>query len=217
MAWAPDYVTTAELRAYATRSGVTVDDAYLAMAVTTASRVVDDWCGRQFGKVDAAEARVYTPEWDPERRQWYVDIDDLHSSTGLAVAVDNDNDGAFEQAVTDYRLWPANAPQKGRPWTRIIFSVDSTVTPAPWWAGIYAPWGGRPDSVEVDGLFGWAAVPVAVKEATLIEANRIHQRRVSPFGIAGSPETGSELRLLRSVDVDAQKALAPYRRRWSAA
>ena len=205
MAWAPDYVTTAELRSYLTRSSVTVDDTYLGMAVTAASRVVDDWCGRQFGKVDAPEARTFAAEYDASRRRWYVPIDDLHSTTGLTVNADDDDDQTYDQAITDYQLWPVNAPQKGRPWERIVVNRASTVTPYAW-----------DHEVAVSGLFGWAAVPVAVQEATLIEAARIYMRRVSPFGIAGSPETGSELRLLRAVDVDAQKILAPYRKRWGA-
>jgi hypothetical protein len=216
VAWAPDYVTTAELRSFATRSGVTVDDTYLALAVTSASRAVDDYCGRQFGKVDSAEARAYTPEWDAKTLRWFVDIDDLHSVTGLTVNIDHDDDGVYDQAVTDYVLWPRNAPQNGRPWTRLLIARDSSIQPGAWWSGVYRPAIGKEDSVQVSGLFGWASTPSAVKEATLLEGARINQRRAAPFGIAGSPETGSELRLLREVDVDAQKILKPYRRRWGA-
>jgi len=206
MAWAPDYVTTDELRSFITRSAVTVDDTELAFAVSSASRVIDEFCGRQFGQLAAAAPRVYTAEWDGRRSRWLVDIDDLVTTTDLAVAVDDNDDEVFDKTVTAYRLWPFNAVENGLPWTRLIIDPDSTNKPV-----------AAEGAVQVTAMWGWAAVPTAVKQATLIEANRIFQRRVSPYGIAGSPETGSELRLLRAVDVDAQKILQPYRRWWGAA
>ena len=205
MAWAPDYCSTAELRSYITRSSVTVDDTELALAVTAASRVVDEYCGRQFGST-SAEARVYTAEYDCRRRRWIVDTDDFHTITGLSVMVDDDDDGTFDKEIDVYRLWPFNAGDVARPWTRIIVDPDSSNFPSC-----------AEGAVEVTATYGWTAVPTPVKTATLIEANRIFQRRVSPFGIAGSPETGSELRLLRAVDVDVQKILQPFRRQWGAA
>lgn len=206
MAWQPDYVTTAELRTFATRSSSTADDTQLALAITAASRVVDEYCNRQFGQVTPVAARQYTAEWHKRWRRWIVDTDDISSVTGLLVNVDDDDDDVHDQAVDVYRLWPFNAPGNGQPWTRIIVDPDSAVSPT-------CAQGG----VEVTALWGWTSVPTPVKTATLIEAHRIVQRRNSPYGIAGSPETGSELRLLRAVDVDVQKILAPYRRQWGAA
>jgi hypothetical protein len=205
MAWAPDYCTTAELRAYATRSVATVDDTELAFAITAASRVVDEYCGRQFGQVTPVAARLYSAQWDRRSGRWMIDTDDISATTNLAIAVDDDDDQVYDQTITDYRLDPLNAAALGEPWTRIIVDRDSAISPSC-----------REGAVQVTALWGWAAVPTAVKNATLIEANRIFMRRVSPYGIAGSPETGSELRLLRAVDVDAQKILNPYRRVWGA-
>jgi len=205
MAWAPDYVTVEELRAYATRSASTVDDVDLAVVIAEASRTVDRYTGRQFGKVSAAEARHWTAEYDRRRGRWIIDTDDISSVTNLAVAV-GDEEGTWDQPITEYSLWPYNAAQNGRPWERIIVEAGSTVKPT-----------AREAACEVTALYGWAAVPTAVKGATLIEANRFFMRRISAFGVAGSPESGSELRLLRGVDVDAQKALDPYRKLWGAA
>lgn len=206
MAWAPDYVTTAELRAFVTRSASTVDDTELALAITAASRVVDEFCGRQFGKTGSTEARVYTAEYDRKRRRWIIPMDDVQTSVGLSIMVDDDDDEVFDKEIDVYRLWPFNAADETRPWERIIVNPDSANVPTC-----------AEGAVEVTATFGWTAVPSAVKTATLIEANRIFQRRVSPYGIAGSPETGSELRLLRQVDVDVQKILQQYRRLWGAA
>lgn len=203
MALYPDYATAAELRSFVTRSSSTVDDTELGYAVTAASRVVDEWCGRQFGQVTVAEAHIYSASWDRTRCGWVIEVDDIYSATGLEIMVDDDDDQVYDQEITSYRLWPFTPA--GAPWTRILVKSGSAVTPSR-----------REGAVEVTALYGWTAVPTAVKQATLIEANRIFQRRVSPFGIAGSPETGSELRLLRGVDVDAQKILMPYRRLWGA-
>lgn len=199
MAWAPDYATTAELRAYATRSTSTVDDVELALAVTAASRAVDRHCNRQFGIVDTAEERLYTPTWDRRRRRWLIPIDDLMTQTGLAVELDG-------TALTEFTLEPRNAAAEGKPWTRIVVDDDSAVTPT-----------GEEFEAAITALWGWAAVPDPVKQATLLQGSRFFARRESPFGIAGSPEQGSELRLLAKLDPDVATTLGPFVRWWAAA
>jgi hypothetical protein len=64
--------------------------------------------------------------------------------------------------------------------------------------------------VKVTALWGWTAVPVAVKQATLLQASRFFSRRHSPYGVAGSPELGSEIRLLARVDPDVGVSLRDY-------
>lgn len=199
MAWAPDYVTVAELRSYATRSTSTVDDVELALAVTAASRAADRHCNRQFGQVDAAEERLYTPTWDRRRRRWLIPIDDLMTQTGLAVEVDG-------TALTAFELEPRNAAAEGRPWTRLVVDDDSAVTPT----------GGEFEAA-ITAQWGWTAVPEPVKQATLLQGNRFAWRRSSPQGVAGSPEQGSELRLLARLDPDVAITLGPFVRWWTAA
>jgi hypothetical protein len=70
--------------------------------------------------------------------------------------------------------------------------------------------------VEVRATFGWTAIPDLVISATLLQAGRFASRRDSPYGIAGSPDTGSELRLLDKVDPDVAVMLAPLTRWWGA-
>jgi len=53
-------------------------------------------------------------------------------------------------------------------------------------------------------------VPTTVKQATLLQASRVFARREAPFGVAGSPDMGSELRLLEKVDPDVAVMLVPY-------
>lgn len=57
---------------------------------------------------------------------------------------------------------------------------------------------------------GEAAVPEAVVNACLLQASRYWSRRSAPFGVAGSPELGNELRLLNKLDPDVEVLLGPY-------
>jgi len=196
VAWAPSYVTTVEMRAYL-RILDTVDDAQIAVAVTTASRAVDKAAGRQFGAVDAAVTWTYTAQWIRPRGVWLVPVDDVATTTGMVVVVDG-------VTVTDYTLWPRQAVAKGKVWTCIVLGPTVTCT-------------GAESGVEVTALWGWPTVPVAVKQATQLQASRFLARRDSPYGVAGSPADGSELRLLATVDPDVRVALGDYTRKWAVA
>jgi hypothetical protein len=183
--WAPDYTTPTLLKDYL---GIqtTGDDSFVPTWITTASRNVDDFCGRQFGQVATLETRTYKGVWDRHIGAYVYEIDDLMDVTDFAAA-----------DVTDYDLEPLNAPQKGKPYERLI-----TTTCGP---------------LVLDGLWGWPSVPGAVVEGLFLQAARLHARRKSPFGIAGSPSEGTELRLLAQLDPDFRTSLKPLRRNWWAA
>lgn len=197
MAWAPDYVSASELAAFM-RIDDSDDDVQLALAVSAASRAVDNHCNRQFGQVGVAEQRLYTAEWDRRRCRWVVPIDDLMDDTALTVTTE-----AGE--IDSYVLEPVNAKQKGRPAERLVVKPGSSVSPT-----------GEEHGVTASAPWGWTTVPDPVKEATLLQGSRVHSRRTSPFGIAGSPETGSEVRLLARVDPDVAVSLSPFVRWWGA-
>lgn len=189
--WAPDYAQVAELKEYVgIPTDDEVDDGELAGKIAAASRAVDKSARRQFGKVDALELRTYTAQ--ARAGGMYVVIDDLMDVTDMTVSVAG-------VAVTPARLWPSNAPQMGRPYERL------------WLPG--ATINCDPDAVEISALWGWAAVPDTIKEATLLQASRLTSRRNSPFGVAGSPDLGSELRLLAKVDPDVAVMVRSYTRR----
>jgi hypothetical protein len=203
MAWAPDYLTLAELKSWL-RVADTVDDTELAAAITAASRAIDTATHRQFGQLAAPAEWVYTPQWDRKRCRWVVHIDDLATTTGVVVEIDG-------TATTDYTLEPRNAVSKGMVWTRLVLGEDVTV-PAGETAGE-----AQRDSAGITAPWGWAAVPTAVKLATRLQASRFAARRDSPYGVAGSPQNGSELRLLARVDPDVAVSLHRYIREvWAA-
>lgn len=191
MAWAPDYITVDELKDYV-RVDDDVDDVQLAVAVSAASRAIDDHCNRQFGRVDVAQERTYTARPDYGRGVWVVDIDDLDDDTGLTVASAGD-------AITAYTLEPVNAVANGLAWTRLVVSADSGVQPT-----------GLANGMTATVRWGWTATPPAAVLASYLQASRFVARRDSPYGVAGSPQTGSELRLLARLDPDVAVSLRRY-------
>jgi hypothetical protein len=131
-----------------------------------------------------------------------VDVDDFQTTTGLVVNLDLDDDGTYSDAVTGFRKLPLNAQQKGRPWEHLVLPDGVDVC-------------GEEGEVGVTVAWGWTTVPVAVEQATALQASRFLARRNAPFGVAGSPETGSEIRLLAKVDPDVAVSLKDYvRRAW---
>jgi hypothetical protein len=178
MTWAPDYVSTDEAKAYL-RVNDDVDDDELALIVSAASRAIDRRCGRQFGQVDDPEERFYTPEYDRKSGKWYASIDDLATTADVVVS-------ASGVAITDYTLEPRNAVAKGLVWTLIVFDSypgDEISMVAPW---------------------GWPAIPSSIAAGSRIQVNRFLSRRDSPYGVAGSPDDGSQLRLLAKLDPDVE-------------
>jgi hypothetical protein len=192
MAWRPDYITLPEFKDYKTIDD-TIDDAELAVAIAAASRAIDKATNRQFGNVAAPEARVYTAWYNHERCRWMVPIDDLQTTAGLVVTIGG-------VTVTDYKLEPRNAVVDGLAWTSLVLGPAAEATPS------------ADDEFEVDALgpWGWAAFPDAVVEACYIQSHRFANRRDSPYGVAGSPQQGSELRLLARLDPDVKVMLGLY-------
>ena len=160
MAWAPDYITRTEAKTFMDDT-TTVHDTDVDVAITAASRAIDDHCNRQFGKVTEAVERLYTPWFDRQRCRWIIEIDDLMAVTGCALTIDG-------VATTDFRKEPVNAAADGMPWTQLtIDPATASVVPtgAEFEAGAVAIW-------------GWTAVPVAVTEAARLQLSPRRRLRV---------------------------------------
>lgn len=207
MALYPDYVTASELKAQL-RVTDSADDAAVAIAVTAASRAIDHACNRQFGLNGSAAARVYHWQGHCIDGRLAVPIFDLMTTTALVVKVDQGDDGTYETTLTlntDFFLWPDNAAGDVKPWTYLLFGSQAQVYPH-----------GVARELEVTANWGWSTVPTIVKQACLIQAARFFVRRDSAYGVAGSPEIGSEVRLLDRLDPDVAMMLAAVRRPWGA-
>lgn len=191
MAWKPDYITATDVAAFL-RVDDTVDNAEFSIWATASSRAIDRRCNRQFGLLTAAAARTYRrpPYLDRNTGLWLLDIDDVQDATGLLV-------GGVAYASSGATLLPDNAPGDGVPWTRLGFTAQPTCSTP-----------GSPVTTVVTAKFGWTTVPTQVVAAAKLQCNRWNARRDSPFGIAGSPDAGSEMRLLARLDPDVATTLA---------
>lgn len=202
------YATLAELKAFVSiPTADTLDDTALQVALDAASGQVEQYCDRLF----TADGTVTTRWYQAGPDVTYLEVDPISTTTGLIVATDDNADGVAETTWTlntDYRLEPINAALMTpvEPWTRLV--------------GLGTRWFPRllyrRPGVSVTAKFGWpaGAAPAQVKLATLIQSSRLFKRKDAPFGVAGSVEFGSEMRLLAKLDPDVESLIRPFRRNW---
>lgn len=187
------YCTPEELRARVNITGGTSDVQVLG-AVTAVSRWIEDHCDRVFWR--AAGTRTYVPS-----SLYQVTVDDLVEVT--TIKTDPAGTGTFSVtwSASDYQLLPVNPSTRSeaRPYTAIR-AVGALTFPACSTA--------RTDLVQVVGVFGWPAVPAAVREAAAIWATDLLKLSTMAFGIAGYGEYGP-VRARPNPIVEA--LLGPYR------
>lgn len=183
------------------KSALNLDDsaenASIELAIATASRQIDDYCGRYFykdGTEIAPATRYYTPD-----NHWTLPTDDFVSISEIASDDNFDRNYSTVWSASDSMVEPVNNPSRGWPLTRIL-AVGSYIFPAT-----------LPQSVRVKGVFGWSAIPYEVKTAAKIQASRLFLRNQSPFGIAGSTDIGT-VRLAARLDADVEALLRPMRK-----
>ncbi|KKE98396.1 hypothetical protein WN67_29505 [Mycolicibacterium obuense] len=176
------------------------DSAEMELAIEAASRSVDRACDRQFGTLDAPEARSYTAVRD-YRGQWIIAVDDFATVDGLLVET-VDAQG-ITTPITGVLPLPINAVANGRVWTQIAVPSGSPVVPSA--AG----------GVRVTALWGWPEIPKTITLATLLQASRLYARRHAPFCVAGNEDVG-QLRLLDKLDPDLAVSVRPFARVWGA-
>lgn len=191
MPWKPDYLALADAKGFE-RIGDTLDDAEIAVYISASSRAIDDYCNRQFGQLDAADEWTYQPYYDVERARWVCRVDDITDATGLTVKV-----GRTTLTAGTYALEPTRAAGQGRAYTRVVIGPDAAAQPI----------GDRTEEIAISCRWGWTTAPVSVKMACRLQVSRFAARRESPYGIAGSPDAGGELRLLARVDPDVAVSL----------
>ena len=203
MAISNGYATLAQIKsALRIASGDATDDALLEMAVESASRLIDAYCGRNF--INAGTVTRYYNTENP----YVVQIDDARSiaqvetSTGL--------DGVYDTTWTigtaggqgDAQPEPINDYLGGVVWpfTRIRAIGDYSFPTGP------------ENSIKVRAVFGWPNIPVTVTQATILQSSRIFSRLQSPLGVAGfGPDMGI-VRVSRGLDPDVVQLVEGYRR-----
>ena len=170
------YIDTEDLKATLQIQNTEFADDDLDRAAAEASDLVDEICGRTFGKDTEDTTRYFTPE-DPT----LLRIDDLVSVT--SVAIDRDNDGTYEETLTvgtDFRLGPPNAQVKGEPYTWLEAINGQTLRTRGY--------------VKIVGTFGWPTVPTTVvSETGIMAAMLVSMYREHPFGIMAFAEGGMRI------------------------
>jgi|TARA_R110000803_G_scaffold151645_1_gene216713 hypothetical protein len=171
-----------------------VDDGLLDLCIESASRLIDGHCERIFYST-SEEVRYFFA-----RSSFECSIDDLVSLTTLETAP---NGTAFDQTwvAAEYQLEPLNGYASGiyMP-SNLIRAIDDLLFPTI----------GEEALVKVTGVFGWSSLPIAIKQATIMQATRLYKRYDSPLGVLGFGDLGV-VRISR-VDPDIGALLMPYRR-----
>jgi len=202
VAIANGYATLAQIKsALRIPSADATDDALLEMAVESASRLIDAYCGRNF-ILAGTTTRYYNTE-----SPYVVNIDDARSIG--TVATSTSQDGVYDTVWTigtaggegDAQPEPINDYLGGIVWpyTRIR-AIGDYVFPT-----------GPENSVKVTAAFGWPNIPVTVTQATILQSSRIFTRLQSPLGVAGFGDMGI-MRVSRGLDPDVAQLIEGYRR-----
>lgn len=171
-------------------------DADLTDTLDVASRDIEQDTGRVFALDTSTSQRIY----NPRNRVFYTSegykllVDDIGDITGLVVEVGTPLGGW--SAITDYETSPDAAFVRGWP-------IDALLRPFAMWT--YWPL----HRIRVTAKWGWPAVPVQIKQATLIRAQRLYKRRDSPEGVAGFNDLGV-VRVGR-YDPDYDRLVAPFK------
>lgn len=194
------YVSLVELASYSGTDYAT-DEPVRERAVDTASRWIDEYCGRHFYQATAT-ARTFEP-----CSPYAVDFGcDLVSVTSFKTDVNGD--GTFETTLSasDYELVTStgsyNPAAVGEAWPYRKARILGTASfPIP-------TWNGRRNLIQVTGTWGWSAVPSAIEQATLLLAGRLLARKDAPFGVVAAGDLAFRT---GRMDDDLVNILRPYR------
>jgi hypothetical protein len=193
MAITNGYATLSEVK-NSLRITDSIDDTMLETAIESASRMIDGYTARTFSNAGTA-VRNFAATDDLN-----LIIDDAISVSEVA-STDEIGGSYTIWKVTDYQLEPVNSRSDGlyMPYTGIRAIND------------YAwPVVDQQALVRITGVWGFPAVPIAIKQATIIQASRLFKRLDSPLGVAGFGDMGA-IRVGRYLDPDVEQLAMPFR------
>ena len=171
-----------------------IDDALLETAIESASRMIDGFTARTFSNAGTAVRNFAATD------EINLIIDDAITVT--EVASTDEVGGTYTiWDVTDYQLEPINSRSDGlyMPYTGIR-AVNDYLWPVV----------DQQALVRITATWGFPAVPIAVKQATIIQSSRLYKRLDSPLGVAGFGDMGA-IRVSRFLDADVEQLLMPFR------
>lgn len=193
MAITNGYATLSDVKA-ALRITDNLDDSLLETAIEASSRMIDGFTARTFFN-SGEDVRDYAAT-----DRLNVIIDDAISVSKVE-STDKVGGTYVEFKATDFQLEPVNSRSDGIafPFTGIRAVNDFTFQVVDQQA-----------LVRVTGVFGFSAVPIQIKQATIIQASRLFKRLDSPLGVAGFGDLGA-IRISRQLDPDVEQLAMPFR------
>jgi len=171
-----------------------MDDSLLETAIESASRMIDGFTARTFYNAGTATRDFAATD------SINLIIDDAISVSEVK-ATDEKGSTYTIYGVNDYQLEPVNSRSDGLyfPYTGI-----RAVNTYSW------PVVDQQALVRVTGVWGWAQIPTAIKQATIIQSSRLFKRLDSPLGVLGMGDMG-QIRVSRYLDPDVEQLAMPYR------
>jgi len=182
------YLTLDEAQTYIGEpSGVS--NPQLEDTIEAVSRMIDGYCERNFWQTAAGTTRNFTAI-----NAFTISFGPFNDLVSASAVTENG------VAITSYRLEPRNV---AGPETRPFTSIRRT---SGMWKESFPE---DLSEVSITGVWGWPAVPAAVKQACRLQVARVFKRADSPLGVAGFGEFG--VVRVTQLDPDVKALLAPYR------
>jgi hypothetical protein len=171
-----------------------LDDSLLETAIESASRMIDGYTARTFYNGGTAVRNFAATD------SLNLIIDDAISVTTVQ-STDEVGDTYTTWTANDFQLEPLNSRSDGlyMPYTGIRAVGDYT------WPVV-----DQQALCKITAVWGWAQVPTAIKQATIIQASRLFKRLDSPLGVAGFGDMGA-IRVGRYLDPDVEQLAMPFR------
>jgi hypothetical protein len=194
MAITNGYATLAEVKA-SLRLTDSTDDALLERAIESASRRIDEYCGRFFYKTSQTAVTMYPIN------EYLLSFPNDVANTSVTIKIDTNADGTYATTLvqgSDYILEPTNSPLQGYPYSlaRMVGGQTFPLEVLPSFP-----------TVQVTAQWGWDAVPSAVNQACIILSMRQFARLNSSLGVVGFADMAISV---RAVDPDVRDLLNGY-------
>lgn len=174
-----------------------VDDSLLELAVESASRAIDGYAQRSFYSSGTA-VRYYAAV-----DEYLCNIDDTFTSAPTVESAPDGKTFNTTWKTSDYQLEPLNGVVDGlvAPYTRIRAVGDYAM-----------PVSNGKALMKITAVWGYTSVPVAIKQACIIQASRFFKRLESPLGVAGFGDLGA-ISISRDIDPDVAQMVHPFQKR----
>lgn len=193
MAITQGYATLTDVK-NALRITDALDDSLLETAIESASRMIDGFTARTFYNAGTATRDFAATD------SVNLIIDDAISVSEVKATDEKGGDYTIF-SPNDYQLEPVNSRSDG---LYFPFTGIRAVNTYAW------PVVDQQALVRVTGVWGWAQIPTAIKQATIIQSSRLFKRLDSPLGVLGMGDMG-QIRVSRYLDPDVEQLAMPYR------